>query len=53
MANEIIVEGISDVVIDLNNIIFSEEKEIVGTVQDLFGNVKEPHYLIHIDNYLH
>lgn len=42
----------SRIVMDLDNLIFSGDRKVVGTVDDVFGNIKNPFYSILVDKYL-
>ncbi len=40
------------IILDLGNVVFTEEREILGAVEDVFGNVSDPHYLVLTDLYI-
>ena len=37
---------------DLDTILFDEEKDILGKIDDVLGNIQDPHYTITIDGYI-
>lgn len=37
---------------DLDNLLFTQEKEIIGLIEDVIGSVKNPLYQILTDKYL-
>lgn len=51
--NSIIIKPFAnDNVLDLDNIIFTGEREIIGKIDDVFGNVESPFYQIQNDTYV-
>lgn len=37
---------------DLDNIIFTSSRELLGVVEDVFGNIKNPFYCVAVDPYV-
>ena len=37
---------------NLDTVVFTDEYEILGKIDDVFGKVSDPHYLVEIDDYL-
>ena len=40
------------VILDLDTLLFTEDKHILGRIEDVFGNINDPHYLLLLDGYL-
>jgi len=40
------------VILDLDTLLFTEDKDILGRIEDVFGNINDPHYLLLLDGYL-
>lgn len=42
--NIIIVNKVGGIVLDLGNVVFDEERNIIGLIEDVFGNINNAHY---------
>lgn len=40
------------IILDLDNIVFNEQRNVIGTIEDVFGNIKSPFYCIIMDKYI-
>ena len=48
----IVIQSSSNIILDLDNILLVKDQVILGIIDDVFGNIKMPHYTISYDKYL-
>lgn len=42
----------ASVILNLDNLVLSQDKLLIGPVDDVIGNIQQPHYVIKMDKYL-
>ena len=49
--DHIVVESLKGIILNLDNIILTEDRHILGTIDDVVGKIETPYYIILIDKY--
>ena len=48
----VVVRSEPDIVLDLDNLVFTQNKIVLGKIDDVFGSIKNPYYSLTFDLYL-
>jgi len=46
------ITTVGEIILDMDNVLVLGDYKILGKIQDIFGSVSCPHYIVFVDRYL-